>query len=808
MSRVSRRKPSTQGIVKATIVVALLSSLYWPFGVRAQSERRPENNREEISGRSKAITRIAVVKFGDLAQKNSAAGDALAAWNPELEPESITHDLPVPPDVALPNDAPLKTSLTSANQTGALTSSPTPTASFRALPDANVAFPPDTNGAVGANHVMTTLNDQIRVQSRTGLTIKTVAEANFWAPLGHSDLYDPKVLYDPFANRWMFTMLADRNSASSSVLMAVSQTSDPTGYWNLFSIVADPSSVLYADFPSMGFNKDWIVVQVNMYSVGSGTPNSSEVLVFNKASLYAGTTGSYKIFPLAPSFGGTQAPALTYDNSISTEYLLQDWNGNSGGNGFLRIYAITGPVGSETLTATGLFPGTSNPWTYQPSAGYASDFAPQLGSTRKIHTLDSRMRNVVYRNGSLWTTHTVYLPAATPTRCSVQWWQIDPGSGSALQVGRIDDPSGANFYAVPSIAVNKNNDFLLGYSRFSATQYASANYAFHAATDAAGTVETDTVLKAGEGPYAKSSTFGISGANRWGDSSNTVVDPANDLNLWTLQEYAGAANTWSTWWGNIAPPAGTATPSAPTSLLATAGSSVVSLSWNASAGAISYNVKRAQVSGGPYVTIASGITTTVYGDSGLTNGATYYYVVSAINANGESANSIQASATPVAPAAFAVRINAGGPRYVDSLGNTWMADTYFQNGSAYAPASLNTTNIQNTADPVLYRSERFGGPPGTTPLAYAIPVANGTYTVRLLFAETWFGVATGGGVGSRVFDVSLENTVVLPSFDIYATAGGPLKAVVEQFTVTVNDGVLNISAAGNYPKFNAIEVLR
>ena len=88
-------------------------------------------------------------------------------------------------------------------------------------------------------------------------------------------------------------------------------------------------------------------------------------------------------------------------------------------------------------------------------------------------------------------------------------------------------------------------------------------------------------------------------------------------------------------------------PPAPTGLTASAGNAQVSLSWNASSGATSYNVKRATVSGGPYTTIASP-TTTSYTDTGLTNGTTYYYVVTAVNGAGESGNSNQASATPTA----------------------------------------------------------------------------------------------------------------------------------------------------------------
>ncbi len=84
----------------------------------------------------------------------------------------------------------------------------------------------------------------------------------------------------------------------------------------------------------------------------------------------------------------------------------------------------------------------------------------------------------------------------------------------------------------------------------------------------------------------------------------------------------------------------------------------MSLSWSASSGATSYNVMRATANGGPYTTISSP-TTTSYSDTGLTNGTTYYYVVTAANVNGASGNSNQASATPAAagtPVAVTVNV--------------------------------------------------------------------------------------------------------------------------------------------------------
>ena len=104
-------------------------------------------------------------------------------------------------------------------------------------------------------------------------------------------------------------------------------------------------------------------------------------------------------------------------------------------------------------------------------------------------------------------------------------------------------------------------------------------------------------------------------------------------------------------------------PAPPTSLTATGGSNQVALSWPARDGAESYMVKRAAVSGGPYVAIATniGLTTTGYTDTNVINFTTYYYLVSAVNAIGESANSAEIGAMPTPPP-----ISAGKPATASS----------------------------------------------------------------------------------------------------------------------------------------------
>lgn len=86
----------------------------------------------------------------------------------------------------------------------------------------------------------------------------------------------------------------------------------------------------------------------------------------------------------------------------------------------------------------------------------------------------------------------------------------------------------------------------------------------------------------------------------------------------------------------------------PTSLTAKAGNSKVILSWNAVTGATGYNVKRSTTAGGPYTTVGANVSTTSYVDTAITNGTTYYYVVTAVNSAAESAKSNEASATPIA----------------------------------------------------------------------------------------------------------------------------------------------------------------
>jgi len=122
-------------------------------------------------------------------------------------------------------------------------------------------------------------------------------------------------------------------------------------------------------------------------------------------------------------------------------------------------------------------------------------------------------------------------------------------------------------------------------------------------------------------------------------------------------------------------------------------------------------------------------------------------------------------------------INAGG----SSVGS-FAADTGFSGGSTYSSsATVDTSGVTNPAPQAVYQTVRFGN------FTYTVPnlTPNTAYTLRLHFNEVYFGAnGNSGGVGSRVFNVSVNGTTALSNFDIYQTAGGANKAVVEEVPAT------------------------
>jgi hypothetical protein len=433
-------------------------------------------------------------------------------------------------------------------------SSPAPSASFLGIASTN-GIPPDTHGAVGPNHIMIMLNSDTRIQDRTGGTnFLTITTSNWWTGAGSfTRITDPRVIYDRYAERWVATMVSDPRATNSSLLFAISQSSDPTGGWYKHRIDVDSNNAFWADYPNVGFNKNWYAVSVNMGPNVGSTGKYTKMYLFNKTNVLTGGT-SHSIANFPSSYGLTIVPAYTHDNTTSTLYCLQSIGRvleTFVYSSRVQLYKITGTPDSPGYSLVKEIANTSVVTANKPAT---TELAPQTNSTRKIAVNDHRIQNVVYRNGRIYGTQNGFFPHSAPTRSGVIWWRMLT-DGTSPVMGVIQDSTGENHYAYPSIAVNQFNDFVVGYSSFSSTQYASASYTFRSFTDSGN--RTSQLLKEGEDVFVRQ---GTGSDNRWGDYSATVVDPVNDTDFWTLQEYARPRNTdaatnqqgrYGIWWGKI-----------------------------------------------------------------------------------------------------------------------------------------------------------------------------------------------------------------------------------------------------------------
>ncbi len=156
------------------------------------------------------------------------------------------------------------------------------------------------------------------------------------------------------------------------------------------------------------------------------------------------------------------------------------------------------------------------------------------------------------------------------------------------------------------------------------------------------------------------------------------------------------------------------------------------------------------------------------------------------------------------------RINAGAASPVTINGQTWAADNKYAKDNLEPFTNNKINDVDGTDDDILFTTEQSSDK-DKAPFRYALPLPNGKYQVRLRFAEIYWGAPGSGykgGEGSRVFHIQMENQYALVNFDLAQQAGGPMKTIIKNFVVDVQDSILHIdfSATVNRPMVSALEV--
>jgi hypothetical protein len=430
--------------------------------------------------------------------------------------------------------------------------------SFKAisLASESSAVPPDSMGDVGPTQILAMANGRIKVFDKTGvLGGLNVSDGVFFNSVrGGAGISDPQVRYDRLSGRWFVTEIT--TTVPNKVMIAVSSSSTitSTSSFTFFAFQHDLVGVTpnedtngFADYDSMGVDRFALYIGVNVFNSSGTAFLGSTGFVVNKAALIAGTLTVTAFRQIANAFGsGLLSPrGVSNDDPAATEGYF------AGVDNLLLsqvdIRRITNPGGTPAISPqyTVFVPTTTSP-LWQVVQGSAND--------RRLDSLDDRLfsatvrRNKITGEATLWTAHNIEVDAsgvgvAGGGRNGSRWYEIGSLTTTPVlrQAGTLfdgaTDPRG---FWIPSVTASGQGHMALGSSYASTHDFAGVATAGRLRTDIPGSTRAATLAQASATAYNVQST----NPQRWGDYSQTVVDPTDDMTLWTFQEWCDLTNSW------------------------------------------------------------------------------------------------------------------------------------------------------------------------------------------------------------------------------------------------------------------------
>ncbi|MBI2419489.1 MAG: T9SS type A sorting domain-containing protein [Ignavibacteriales bacterium] len=418
------------------------------------------------------------------------------------------------------------------------------TKDFQALPDQGFFIPPDPYLAVGAQEIMALVNSRFAIMNKSGVISKTI-EGSTWynSTLSGADPFDPKVIYDHYAKRWIMVWLnVNSSSTVAYFLVSVSDDSIAAGTWYNWklptTVNGSTAAGNWADYQGVGYDQNAIYITSNQFTA-AGSFNYSKIRIIPKSDLYANTAGQVTWKDLwdirhpdgtNPVNFGLRPARMTGNSS---EYYLLGRSPFVTGT-YVTLYKVTNPLTTPVLTAVNV-----------PVTAY-SDPADmgQLGSTNTIDGGSSNLRNEpFFKDGKLYAVHTVRSGTGNAFS-AVRLIGIDVTTNTVS----IDKAMGVDNYwhSYPALSLDGTGNIALTYSRGGTTEYVGAYYTTYPVGATAMT--GSKLVKAGAGTYYK--TFGGS-RNRWGDYNGAWTDPSDPSKVYVMTEYVRSTNNWGSWIGEL-----------------------------------------------------------------------------------------------------------------------------------------------------------------------------------------------------------------------------------------------------------------
>jgi hypothetical protein len=435
--------------------------------------------------------------------------------------------------------------------------------------------PPDSIGAAGPTQILVCTNNRIRVFSKTGvLGALNMSTDSFFAPALPPGrlMTDPRVRYDRNAQRWFVTAISD-DLVNNRIMIAVS--SGPTitgaGSFTFFFVqqnLAPPAgdNNLFADYPTLGVDVNALYIGANMFD-GGGNYQSTSAWVIQKSSILgAGPLQVTAFRNLSTPAGGMITPqGVDNDDPGATEgYFV---GVDSAAFSKLVLRRISSP-GSTTPTSSGDL-NLTVPATAYPVGLAGPNPGVEALQSNAMDDGDDRLLMAQIRNiggtSFLWTCHNIGVTSAgvasvAPDRDGARWYKIGTLSSTPTlsDFGTFFDSTGGTgqSYWMPSLNVSGQGHMVLGCNFAKPTvrngQFVGSMISGHLAGDAAGVTQPATIIDQSTTGYAPTPNNGLGGATapsasifeRWGDFSYTSVDPADDMTMWTVQEFPLDTTHW------------------------------------------------------------------------------------------------------------------------------------------------------------------------------------------------------------------------------------------------------------------------
>ena len=388
--------------------------------------------------------------------------------------------------------------------------------------------PPDANLAVGISHVFQLVDGVGRITDKPGNLLSQFSLATFFGVEAGFEEADPRVIYDAQSGRWFATYTQfSLARATSSILLAVSATSDPTGSYCRYHLDSSRLQVL----PILGVSDDKVVIAYQAYEFTGSQPFvGTGYHVIAKASLL--TCGDLSVTSVPPD--------LAHDNLYPAQSLTSTGPLFVAGQPFrgdpavLTVLTVNGVPGSSTVTTTPRSVAIRD-WVSPPDA-------VQPGTTTLLGTDDNRVRSAAWQNGSLWVAgHEACVPAGDfEERSCLRVIEVRTDTGTVRQ--DITYGTAGEYYYYPALRPDSAGNVVIVFIRSSASHFAGVRVTFRLATDPLGTLQPSTDLHAG----AASQTEEGSVSTGVGDYSGAAVDGFNPLTVWVTGEYFQANGDWGT----------------------------------------------------------------------------------------------------------------------------------------------------------------------------------------------------------------------------------------------------------------------